>query len=72
MFAPVAQLGECSTADPTGSGVRFEPRRALAICSCLLAWMARDRWQKWHYRPEEAGERGVPCSALRGMLNVRL
>ena len=48
--------------------VRAAPRARYL----LLAVMACGQWQWSHYRPDEVGERGGPCPALMGTLNVRL
>ena len=67
---PVAQSGEHPTAEPTGSE---SPVRAASRARYLfLTGMACDQWQRSQYRPEEDSERGGPCPALKGTLNVRL
>ena len=66
----VAQSGERSTAEPTGS--ESPVRAASRARYLLLAGMTCDQWQRLYYRPEEVSEWGGPCLALRDTLNVRL
>ena len=70
LSAPLAQSGERPTAEPTGS--ESPVRAASRARYSLLTGMACDLWERSHYRPEEVSERGGPCPAFKGTLNVRL
>ena len=56
--ASVAQSGERSTAEPTGS--EGPVRAASRARYLLLAGMACDQCQRSRYRPEEVSEWGGP------------